>query len=396
MLDHRAEARPNTQVSFGDGFRAAFEHAPVGLALTSATDDDANRFIQVNATLAGLLGYSPHELEGELVADFTHPEDRSIELETAPTTGGPARLQKRYLHASGRTVSVNITYSLVGDLDSDRAYFVLHVEDASAHKDTEQALLAALAQQNDAARNLRKIDQVRTEMVATISHELRTPLTSILGYVEILTDGDAGELNDEQSKLIETIGSGTRRLNDLANDLLTLAEMDASSPEGSDDHVETVDIGALAVAAVDVVSPMIAAKQQILVSDLPGDAVYVRGDPLQLDRAVVNLLSNASKYTNTGGNIRLTVHSGGGEVHVVVDDDGIGIPKAEQEKLFERFFRASAAQELAIKGTGLGLAIVKSIVDRHEGRIKVDSAPGKGSTFTITLPTVVPVPAGHH
>jgi len=141
-------------------------------------------------------------------------------------------------------------------------------------------------------------------------------------------------------------------------------------------------------AALETVRPEIDDRAQRLHMQVEDTPALVHGDSEQLHRALLNLLSNASKYTSEHGSIDVDVAVIDDRVHIAISDSGIGIPVEEQAQLFDRFFRASTARELAISGNGLGLAIVKSIVDLHDGAITVTSEPGRGSCFTITLPLV--------
>ena len=142
----------------------------------------------------------------------------------------------------------------------------------------------------------------------------------------------------------------------------------------------------MVTGTLDTFRPLVRRRDQTLEVRLPETAPTVLGDPEQLDRVLVNLITNASKYTPDGGHIVVEVTEADGQVTTSVTDTGIGIPPAEQARLFERFFRASTAHEQGIAGTGLGLAIVQSIVERHGGAITLTSAPGEGSCFTVTLP----------
>ena len=182
----------------------------------------------------------------------------------------------------------------------------------------------------------------------------------------------------------------TERLGDLVDNLLVLVRLDSvdeAFTAGSDE----VDIASVVAAAIDTVRPEVVDRCQQLSVNLPIDRGLVRGDFDQLDRVLVNLLSNASKYTPAGGEIEVHVAARAGVLRLVVADTGIGIPADEVQHLFTRFFRASTARSNAISGNGLGLAIVKSIVERHGGEVCVDSELGVGSRFTVSLPLAVRV-----
>ena len=365
-------------------FREAFEGAPIGMALTSIEDGRERTFLRVNPAFAAILGRHPDDFVGLPVTDFTHPEDVAAQPDLSASS--PTRpLRKRFLRPSGRSVWVDVSYAVVRDADGVPSHLIKQIQDVHTIKESERALFDALEQQRAATARLRELDRIRTELVGTISHELRTPLTSIHGYLELLTDE---ELTDGQHGMLDVALRNTERLADLVDNLLVLVRLDSvdeSAPTESDE----VDIGSAVSAAVDTVRPEFVDRDQELRVNLPIDRAAVRGDFDQIDRVLVNLLSNASKYTPAGGWVDVDVAVVNGTVRMTVTDTGIGIPPEELPHLFTRFFRASTARASSISGNGLGLAIVKSIVERHGGDVGVESEPGVGSRFTITLPALV-------
>ena len=243
-----------------------------------------------------------------------------------------------------------------------------------------------LEQQERLVDRLRELDRTKTEFVATVSHELRTPLTSIAGYVEMVREGDGGQVPPAMDAMLAVVERNTARLRLLIEDLLTLSRIESGTYRVSHGEVAPVQVASMAVQSLRPAAD----KARVGVHlDLGGEeegAALVSGDPGQLERAVGNLLSNAVKFTPAGGLVRVSVRLTKGRVVIEVADTGIGIPQAEQEQLFTRFFRASNATELAIQGTGLGLTIVRSIVELHEGTLTVASVPGEGTTVTVDLP----------
>lgn len=236
--------------------------------------------------------------------------------------------------------------------------------------------------QNEALQRMAELDKTRADFVSSVSHELRTPLTSVTGYAEMLADGDAGELNSQQAKMVSTIDRNARRLLDLVEDLLTASRIEAGVLTM---NLSPVDLGSVIDSVVSALGPSAAGKVELVV-DVPGDLPRVMGDRDKLDRVMLNLLSNAVKFTPAGGRAEVRARSSDGAVTIEVSDTGIGIPEAEQSRLFERFFRASTARQAVIAGTGLGLTIVKAIVEGHGGQIEFESAEGRGTTFRVRLP----------
>ena len=251
------------------------------------------------------------------------------------------------------------------------------------------------AHQSEYVERLERLDRQKSDFLATVSHELRTPLTSISGYLELLQDGDAGELTREQHRMLEVIDRNTSRLRGLIEDLLVLNRIESG---GLKVNVVGVSMRELITHTGQELSPL--AKRGAIELDIDAgpEAAIVQGDRGHLHRAVVNIVSNAIKFSRPGGliTIRCTLDQGAGRVLVTCQDRGIGIPADDQGQLFTRFYRASNAADQAIPGTGLGLTIVKQIVEDHGGELRLTSVEGEGTTVVMDLPLSVRVqtPAG--
>ncbi|GAA2526772.1 ATP-binding protein [Pilimelia columellifera] len=244
-------------------------------------------------------------------------------------------------------------------------------------------------QEQELVRRLKALDQAKTDFMSTVSHELRTPLTSISGYLEMLRDGDAGEISDDQDRMLAVIERNTSRLRSLIEDLLVLSRIEAGALRL---HRSPCDIGPLVDAAVAAMLPAAEENGVQLNAEIEtGLVAFV--DPAQFDRVLVNLLNNAVKFTPGGGEVTVLARHDADGVLVRVADTGIGIPEAEQPELFTRFFRASNAIERAIPGTGLGLPIVRTIIVRHGGHIAVESALDRGTIVTVRVPDQAHTPA---
>jgi two-component system phosphate regulon sensor histidine kinase PhoR len=230
---------------------------------------------------------------------------------------------------------------------------------------------------------LQQVDAAKSDFLAAVSHELRTPLTSILGYTELLLDGDAGELAPRQLDMMTIVDRNARRLLLLIDDLLTMSRIDA-------DRLTITPAVAPVARLVDGVSeairPLAGAAGVTLRAGVGEPGLTAWADERALERVLLNVMSNAVKFTPPGGTITLEAAPADGGVEFRVTDTGVGIPEDEQEQLFTRFFRSSTSRELAIQGTGLGLAIVHHIVEAHAGRTSVVSRPGHGTSVTLWLP----------
>jgi len=234
----------------------------------------------------------------------------------------------------------------------------------------------------DNAARAEELLRLRDEFVAVISHELRTPMTSIIGYLELIGEGDAGPLTGEQRAYLGVVQRSTDRLVELLDELLLVAE--AGRGHLALD-VDDVDSGGLVTDSVAAGRPAADTRSIILRAEA-GDAGTFRGDRKRLGQMLDNLVSNAIKFTPDGGRVSVRSAQVDGSVLFEVTDSGAGIGAEDREHLFDAFFRSRAAIEGAVPGTGLGLTITKAIVDAHGGAIEVRSPAGGGTTFRVTIP----------
>jgi len=243
------------------------------------------------------------------------------------------------------------------------------------------------------AEYVEQIEQLalqKSDFLATMSHELRTPLTSIGGYLELLQDGDAGELTAQQYGMLQVIERNTIRLRHMIENVLVLSRIEGVVDRTS--YVE-VSVRALVTRAVQELSLFAETSGIEVEVDAGPEAAIAWGDPASLDRAVVNILGNAIKFSRPGGVVTImgSLDEDSGRVLISCEDRGAGIPAADQGNLFTRFFRASNAMRDAIPGSGLGLSIVKQIVqDQHGGEVRLVSIEGEGTTVVIDLPLYDP------
>src|SRR5262249_11183673 len=218
---------------------------------------------------------------------------------------------------------------------------------------------------------------------------LRTPLTSIKGFVDLLLEGEAGPLSDEQQEFLDIVRHSTDHLGAIIDQLLDVSRIESGRIEL---ERSAVDLAAILVESTDAVRPGIAAKDQALALDLPGELPAVWGNAERVKQIVANLLSNAHRYTPRGGSITVVAPAQPDQGPVSARGPGIGLSADEQAQLFSRFFRARNRATQEAGGTGLGLVITRALVELHGGVITVESAPGGGSTFSFTLPTAESAP----
>lgn len=226
---------------------------------------------------------------------------------------------------------------------------------------------------------LKKVDRVKDDFVSTVSHDLRTPLTAIQGYVELMDR--VGPLNAQQEDFVSRIQISIKNVTTLVNDLLELGKIEA----GITGITESVRLDEVLGSCQEDSKLQMEKKGITVTKQVPDQLPPVTANPVRIRQMVQNLLGNAIKFSPVGGKVQVTLYEDKGQVFFQVSDNGPGIPLADQPHIFEKFYRASNVQG-NVEGTGLGLAIVKSIVENHHGRIWLDSAPGRGSTFTVVLP----------
>ncbi|QNO15038.1 HAMP domain-containing protein [Alkalicella caledoniensis] len=228
-----------------------------------------------------------------------------------------------------------------------------------------------------------QLEYMRRQFVADVSHELRTPLTSIKSYVEALLNGGI-EDREISEKFLRVVEDETQRMVRMVKDLLMITRLDYNKESW---HYGTIDMEEFFESLTFKVLPQLDDKNQILTKDIEKNIPIIRGDIDKLQQLFINLLTNASKYSPEGNQIKTIVKRYGNDsISIVVEDKGIGIPKEDLPRIFERFYRVDKARSRELGGTGLGLSIVKQVVDGHRGHITIDSEEGKGTSVKVILP----------
>lgn len=234
----------------------------------------------------------------------------------------------------------------------------------------------------------KKLERIKADFIANVSHELRTPLTSIKGYVETLED-HAYSNEEERMQFLEIINKNTDRLINLVSDLLVLSELESKesfySPSTGKDF-EQINIDEIVNQSVVSLKGKMAEKNLEFSLNIGEDLPSYRGNKFLLEQMVSNLVDNAIKYTPSNGNISVQTYKTDREIIIEISDTGIGIPKEDLDRIFERFYRIDKTRSRKIGGTGLGLSIVKHIVLLHGGSVEVESELNKGSKFIVKLP----------
>lgn len=229
----------------------------------------------------------------------------------------------------------------------------------------------------------REVNQMKNEFVSTVSHELRTPLTSIKGYVDLILDGEAGDINDIQREFLQIVKQNGDRLVDLINDLLDISRIESGRIHLK---IQPIDIGDAVAGAIDTFKAVLDQTDMSVRTKITKNLPHAAGDRDRVGQVLINLISNAIKYSPGGGSVTVTAKQRDDQILVCVTDTGIGISKEDQEHLFSKFYRVDSSLTRDIGGTGLGLSICKTIIELLGGQIWVDSGVGKGSSFSFTLP----------
>ncbi len=236
---------------------------------------------------------------------------------------------------------------------------------------------------NEANAKLSEVAEMKEEFLALTTHDLRSPLTVISGVISFFTSGRLGELTPEQKNMVAMMERNAQSLIELVNDLLDASKLESGTMRLD---VASIDLRALVDELHETMEPLVREKGLTLEEAMPADLPLVEADRAKLRRVLVNLISNAIKFTGRGGEISVRAVREDGEVRVAVSDTGVGIAPEDVARLFDKYEQARSRATRGEKGTGLGLYITKQLVELHGGEIKVESELGKGSTFSFTLP----------
>ncbi len=322
--------------------------------------DMQQRVLQLNDAAVGFLGIDPRRAQGRPLGEVVRKADLQ-------------RFIHRVLEGSGPLEGEVV---LQGETP---LYLQAH---GTVLQNSEQQAMGVVVVLHDVTR-LRRLERMRRDFVANVSHELKTPITAIKASVETLIDGTALAPEDQQG-FLGIIARQADRLNAIIDDLLALSRIEQGE-QGASMLLEVQSLEPVLGSAAQAVA-VAAAERQIEVRVAGEGNLQARINGPLLEQALVNLLSNAIKYSDTGGEVVMEAFVEEQRVGIRVRDRGCGIAREHLPRLFERFYRVDKSRSRSMGGTGLGLAIVKHITQAHGGEVHVQSAPGKGSIFTIYLP----------
>jgi PAS domain S-box-containing protein len=365
-------------------FRIIFEKAGLGIMLL-----ENNRPIISNPAFIRMLGYTERELHNMNVEDITHPDDIAKELLlTDDFLSGKIdafQIEKRYIRKDGKVIFGNLIVSR----GKDDKFGVAIIKDITERKKMEDELRKLNIK-------LQEQDNMKSEFVSIVSHEIRTPLSIILGFASIINKrfkniivpnvnvvgSKVEESLTKTQNALDLIISESNRLSNILHDLLDIAKIESGTIEWNMKDVSVVEV---VERAIKVTTSLFEQNSLEIIKDFEDKLPVIVADKDRLVQVMINLITNAIKSTNKGS-ITCRISKQDSEIVVSVIDTGMGIEGVDQEEIFAKFSQVRKTIAGKQKGTGLGLSICQHVVESHGGRIWVESEPGKGSTFSFTLP----------
>lgn len=373
-------------------YRSAFYNNPDAIFVV----DETRAIVDVNPSATVLTGLLRDQLIGTDVLQLVDV-DKSAGFEkdwqSLKNTGAMHQSLVRFVHTdddgTSSTISTEVHATALGP-----QLWQLVARDIEARVQAQQQLRAAkegleekvvqrTQELQSAYQKLALAGKVKDEFLANMSHELRTPLNSVLGLSDALLEGVFGELDEPQQQTLETMQASGRHLLDLINDILDLSKIEAGRLSL---EMRPINVSEVCQVSLRVVRPLALEKRISLSMRVDSHCPVIVADERRLKQMLVNLLSNAVKFTPAAGQVGLEAWLRNEQVFFSVSDTGIGISPTELSKLFEPFTQIDSSLARRHEGTGLGLALVQKLAQLHDGQVTVDSTPGKGSRFTITLP----------
>jgi PAS domain S-box-containing protein len=348
-----------------DKYRTIFENSAVAISLV----DEQERLISWNKFMEDLLGMQKEDLYLKQVKSL-YPEGhwQTIRNQNVRQKGMQHHLETQMVKKNGELIDVDVSLSVLKSPEGKVIGSIGVIRDITERKKAE--------------RELEETMEIKSQFISTVSHELRTPLTSMKEAIIIVADEVAGKINKDQKHFLDIAKRNIERLSRLINEVLDFQKLSANKMKF---HIEENDINEIAKDAYNTMVPHAKRKKVDLSIDLDGNVPKVCFDSDRMIQALINLISNAIKFSRENGQVRVRTQQQDKGLAIQVSDTGMGMPKEALPKIFDQFYRVHQPNQ-QIKGTGLGLAIVKKIVEAHRGRIEVESEVDKGTTFTVFLP----------
>ena len=349
-------------------YRALVDTSPDGITLT----DLEGKLILCNQQTARLHGYeNPEAMNGINVLELIAPENRQLAVQNTQKTlekSNISNIEYIMLRKDGARFPAELSAALIRDHEGAPATFIGITRDISERVQAREAE--------------KRLIQLKEEFIASVSHDLRTPLFSLMGYLDLLRNGKVKE-PEVQNEFLTRASTDVSRLMDMVTELLDVSRMESNRLVL---NLEQVDLGVVIQEVLQAFREQAFARQISLTFTPSNQALITEVDPLRMRRVLANLIENAIKFSNVGGDIMVNGEFRNDNIIIHVIDQGCGIPAEDCSKVFDKFFQVSQSLEKNRFGTGLGLYIAKQMVEAHGGSIAVKSQLGAGSTFTITIP----------
>ncbi|WP_135605632.1 PAS domain-containing sensor histidine kinase [Methanococcoides sp. NM1] len=360
-------------------YRLIFENSPLGIF-----HFDKNGIVtECNESLLKILGLPKEEVIGFNMEISLRDENMRLALE-AVLARKSGQYEGEYSPTTGTKITpIKADFSPNISEDGSLQGGICIIEDITKRKRAEDALQRYAEELANANEELKSLDRMKDEFLSNVSHELKTPLTCIKGYGQILSDETLGSVNDQQKKTVDTIMRNSERLRRLVDSLLYISKVQAGTIEYVFEPVQIVEITDYVVADM---LPQVKEKNLTIEKYVPDSLPSINGDKDKLTDLLVYLVDNSIKFTPSGGRITVTAQEKEDNLHISVEDTGIGIPKELIPNLFQRFYQIDASIRRRYGGTGVGLYISKNIVEAHNGKIWVESEEGGGTTVHVNLP----------
>jgi PAS domain S-box-containing protein len=368
----------------------------LGELLESAPDailelDKDGRIVLLNRMAEQLFGYTREEMLGLTVENLVpeasrhaHQRHRAQYLDHPVTRPMGSGLKLEARRKDGSHFPVEISLSSVESGTGPRVTTI--IRDITERRQMEDRLRAVeekyIRELEQRSRDSEQANRLKTEFLGNMSHELRSPLHTVIGFAELLAEEKEGTLNSKQKRFVGHIQRDALHLLGLINDLLDLSKIEAGRLEL---RYEVFHIDAVIEEALSSLR-LRAAARSLEIGVETGIDSPVRADRLRFKQILLNLLTNAIKFTPEGGRVQVEVTRRDGFAEISVSDTGIGIPEGQQQAIFDKFYQVRSGVQGASEGTGLGLAITKRLVEQHCGSISLTSEPGKGTRVTFTIP----------
>ncbi len=350
-------------------FRAAFDYVAAGMALVSPQ----GKWLKVNRTFCEMLGFSQEELLSRTMSDIIYPEDLTIIMDKIEDLLNDKfsyfSIEKRCFHKHGFVMWILLSVSLVRGNMNEPLYFVAEIQDMTEKRKAQEKSVDLM--------------NAKARFTSMVSHELRTPLTAIKEGISIVADEIVGQINKEQKEYLELAGRNVDRLKRLINDILDFQKLESGRMVFD---LQNNDINELCKEVYRIMVLSSNEKSLSFILELEENLPMIKMDKDRIHQVLVNFINNAIKFTDKGS-IKLATLKSGNMIEVKIKDSGCGIAEADMGKLFQSFEQIGDQNKKAL-GTGLGLVICKEIVERHHGKIWVESEFGKGATFIFSLPII--------